>query len=71
MRDLRTSDIFSACRLLSAIGIREEIKEVAKVGEYDAVVPMITGSCYLTGFGTYLIDQDDPLKSYLPDLVKE
>ena len=38
------------------------IKETAKVGEYDAVVPMITGSCYLTGFGTYLIDQDDPLK---------
>ncbi len=38
------------------------IKETAKVGEFDAVVPMITGSCYLTGFGTYLIDQDDPLK---------
>lgn len=29
MRNLRTSDIFSACRLLSAIGIREEVKEVA------------------------------------------
>ena len=39
-----------------------EIKELAKVGEYDAVVPMVTGSCYLTGVGTYLIDPLDNLK---------
>ena len=39
-----------------------EIKELAKVGEYDAVVPMVTGSCYLTGVGTYLIDPLDDLK---------
>ena len=39
-----------------------EIKELAKVGEYDAVVPMVTGSCYLTGVGTYLIDPTDNLK---------
>ena len=39
-----------------------EIKELTKVGDYDAVVPMITGSCYLTGVGTYLIDPTDNLK---------
>ena len=39
-----------------------EIKEETKVADYDAVIPMITGSCYLTGVGTYIIDQDDPLK---------
>lgn len=33
MRSLRTSDIFSACRLLSLIGIREEIREVAMKAE--------------------------------------
>lgn len=33
MRNLKTSDIFSACRLLSTIGIREEIKEVARQAE--------------------------------------
>ena len=38
------------------------IKETTKVADFDAVVPMITGSCYLTGFGTYLIDDKDPLK---------
>ena len=33
MRSLRTSDIFSACRLLTSIGVREEIKEVARQAE--------------------------------------
>ena len=33
MRSLRTSDIFSACRLLSVIGVREEIREVALKAE--------------------------------------
>ena len=38
------------------------IKETTKVADFDAVIPMITGSCYLTGVGTYLIDGTDPLK---------
>jgi len=38
------------------------IKETTKVGDYDAVVPMITGSAYVTGEATYVIDPDDPLK---------
>jgi len=38
------------------------IKETAKVGEFDAVVPMITGSAYVTSEATYVIDPDDPLK---------
>ena len=38
------------------------IKEETKIGDYDAVIPMITGSAYLTGVATYLIDSTDPLK---------
>ena len=38
------------------------IKETTKVADYDAVIPMITGSAYLTGVATYLIDPTDPLK---------
>lgn len=38
------------------------IKETTKVEDFDAVIPMITGSCYLTGVATYLIDPEDPLK---------
>lgn len=38
------------------------IVEETKVGDYKAVVPQITGSAYVTGTGTYIIDGDDPLK---------
>ena len=38
------------------------IKEETKIGDYNAVIPMITGSAYLTGVATYLIDSTDPLK---------
>ncbi|MGI6440917.1 MAG: proline racemase family protein [Peptoniphilaceae bacterium] len=34
--------------------------EVTKVGDYDAIIPEITGSAFLTGFGEYYIDPDDP-----------
>ena len=37
------------------------IKETTKVADYDAVIPMITGSAYLTGVAKYLIDPTDPL----------
>lgn len=46
------------------------IKETTKVGDFDAVVPLITGSSYLTGFGHYLIDPTDPYK-YGFDLYKD
>lgn len=39
------------------------IKEETKVGDFDAIVPQITGSAYITGVSTYLIDKDDPLKN--------
>ena len=38
------------------------IKETTKVGDYDAVIPMITGSAYVLSEATYVIDADDPLK---------
>ncbi len=38
------------------------ILEETKVGDYDAVIPQITGTAYLTGEATYVIDPDDPLK---------
>lgn len=46
------------------------IKETSKVGNFDAIVPMITGASYLTGYGNYLIDPTDPLK-YGFDLYSE
>lgn len=34
----------------------------AKVGEFDGIIPEITGSAYVTGFSQYLVDPDDPVK---------
>ncbi|MGO5052440.1 proline racemase family protein [Lachnospiraceae bacterium LCP25S3_G4] len=38
------------------------IQEETKVGDFNAVIPQITGSAYVTGEATYVIDPDDPLK---------
>lgn len=43
------------------------IKETTMVGEYPAIIPEITGSAYVTGISTYMIDERDPLKyGFLP-----
>lgn len=34
----------------------------SKVGEYDSVVPEVTGSAYITGIHTFIISPNDPLK---------
>ena len=38
------------------------IKEDTTIGDFKAVIPQITGSAYITGMGTYVIDPTDPLK---------
>lgn len=39
-----------------------EILDTTKVGEFDAVISQFTGSAFVTGQATYVIDPDDPLK---------
>lgn len=41
---------------------RGVIKEETTISDYKAVIPQITGSAYITGLGTYVIDPTDPLK---------
>ncbi|GAA0734801.1 proline racemase [Clostridium oceanicum] len=41
---------------------RGKILSETKVGEYDAIIPEITGSAYVTGFSQFLVDPDDPVK---------
>ena len=38
------------------------VKEEAMVGDYPAIITVITGSAYISGIATYLIDPTDPLK---------
>ena len=39
-----------------------EIVGTTKVADYDAVIPKIAGSAYITGFNHFVIDETDPLK---------
>jgi len=39
-----------------------KILSEAKVGEFNAIIPEITGSAYITGFSQYIVDPDDPVK---------
>ncbi len=41
---------------------RGRILETCSVGPYAAVVPQITGSAFITGQATYLVDAADPVK---------
>jgi proline racemase len=48
----------------SLIGTRFTGRVVSRsrVGDYDALVPEIEGSAWITGEHTFLVDEDDPLK---------
>lgn len=39
-----------------------KILGLTKVGDYDAVIPQITGSAYITGHNQFFIDPEDPVK---------
>ena len=39
-----------------------KILDTAKVGGYDAVIPQITGSAYITAFNHFVMEENDPLK---------
>jgi proline racemase len=36
------------------------LEEQARIGGYDAVVPWITGTAWITGFASYVVDPTDP-----------
>lgn len=38
------------------------IKGTTKLGDFTAIIPEITGSAFVTGLATYLVDERDPLK---------
>lgn len=39
-----------------------EVLSVTKVGEYEAIIPKVTGQAYITGFHKFLVNPSDPLK---------
>jgi proline racemase len=41
---------------------RARVLRTAKVGPFDAIVPEVEGSAWITGFPTFVIDPDDPCR---------
>ncbi|MFX0078521.1 MAG: proline racemase family protein [Candidatus Hermodarchaeota archaeon] len=39
-----------------------KIVEVTKVGKFEAIIPEIKGSAYVTGLNQFVVDSEDPLK---------
>jgi proline racemase len=39
------------------------IDRTTKVGNFDAIIPVITGGAYIDGYNCWLIDPDDPFKN--------
>ena len=50
------------CESILGTLFRGRLTGTAKVGDYDAVIPRITGSAYITGFNHLVIDDRDPLR---------
>ena len=48
---------------LLGTAFRGRVVERVKVGEYSAIVPEIEGSAWITGEHTFIIDENDPLRS--------
>jgi proline racemase len=57
---MQVGDVFVHESIIGT-NFRGRILSETKVGDYDAVVPEITGSAYITGFNKLVFDENDPL----------
>ena len=59
--ELKIGEEFYYESMLGTI-FKGEILGTTKVGEYEAVIPRISGSAYITAFNHFVIEEEDPLK---------
>lgn len=59
--ELKEGEVFVYESILGT-KFKGEIVGTTKVGDFDAVIPKISGSAYITGFNHLVIDEEDPLK---------
>jgi proline racemase len=57
--ELQVGDTFRHEGILGTV-FTGRLVEAAQVGEYQAVVPTITGQAWITGFADYVVDPTDP-----------
>ena len=55
------SDVFVSESIIGTL-FKCRILDTCKVGEYDAIIPEITGSAYITGFSTFMLNRRDPIE---------
>ncbi|RBP46841.1 proline racemase [Garciella nitratireducens] len=59
--ELKEGELFVYESILGTL-FKGKVLGKTKVGEFDAVIPEITGCAYITGFNHFVIDEDDPVK---------
>ncbi|MBS4536330.1 proline racemase [Clostridium sp. D2Q-14] len=59
--ELKENEIFTYESITGTL-FKGKIVGTTKVGDFDAIIPEITGSAYITGLNQYVIDEDDPVK---------
>ena len=59
--ELKIGEEFYYESILGTI-FKGEILGTTKVGEYEAVIPRISGSAYITAFNHFVIEEEDPVK---------
>ena len=59
--ELKEGELFVYESILGTL-FKGKILGTTKVGDIEAIIPEITGSAYITGFNTLLIDDSDPVK---------
>lgn len=59
--ELKLDEPFVYESILGTLFKGKVVKE-AKVADFAAVIPNVSGSAYITGFNSFLIDPEDPLK---------
>ena len=57
--ELKLNEEFVHESIIGSIFVARAVEE-AKVGPYEAIVPEVTGSAYVTGMSQFVIDPDDP-----------
>ena len=60
VQPLRRAEMVAVYSGTAPIEAHEEAEVVAKVGDYDAILPSITGTGYVTGTAQWTLDSYDP-----------
>ncbi|AMA73394.1 MULTISPECIES: 4-hydroxyproline epimerase [Aneurinibacillus] len=59
--EIKKNELFVHESIIGSL-FKAKIVDITKVKEFEAVIPEITGSAWITGMHTFIYNEDDPLK---------